>query len=191
MLSSLIAVHGLDGHREKTWIADNGVFWLRDELPKIITNSRILTWGYDARTHGSTPLSCQTLFDHAISLIADLSLERRRTKTDERPIVFLAHSIGGIIVKSVTLTLTLVGDNPLTPTCRLSSTRIPLGKVILNITRRLNCQPMAFSFLAHLTRGRIVSSGNRSFLMLLHCLPARVMLLSGIWREIQNGFSSS
>ncbi|KAI5839105.1 hypothetical protein DFP73DRAFT_502168 [Morchella snyderi] len=109
----VIAVHGLDGHREKSWTADNGVFWLRDELCRICTNSRILTWGYDGRTHGSTPLSCQTLYDHAVSLVADLSLERRRTKTNERPIIFLAHSIGGIIVKSALIHSRSTGEGDL------------------------------------------------------------------------------
>jgi hypothetical protein len=31
---SVVAVHGLNGHSEKTWTADNGVNWLRDLLPE-------------------------------------------------------------------------------------------------------------------------------------------------------------
>lgn len=77
---SLVAVHGLDGHREDTWTADNGVLWLRDQLPKEILNIRVLSYGYDARTHGPSPLSCQTIHDHAVDLIANLSLERRKNK---------------------------------------------------------------------------------------------------------------
>jgi hypothetical protein len=44
-------VHGLNGHREKSWTHTNGetgeqTFWLRDLLPPCIPNSRISTFGY-------------------------------------------------------------------------------------------------------------------------------------------------
>jgi hypothetical protein len=58
-------VHGLNGHCEKTWTADNGVNWLRDLLPHDLPNARIFSWGYDANTHSSSRVSCQYLFDQA------------------------------------------------------------------------------------------------------------------------------
>lgn len=76
---SLVAVHGLDGHPERTWTAENGVSWLREYLPEVIPSARILAFGYDGRTHDSTPLSCQKLHEHAISLVTDLTLYRRST----------------------------------------------------------------------------------------------------------------
>lgn len=77
-IPSLAAVHGLDGHWETTWTADNGVSLLHDLLPKAIPNLRILTWGYDDRTYGSS-LSCQTFHDHALALITDLTARPRET----------------------------------------------------------------------------------------------------------------
>ncbi|OCL02322.1 hypothetical protein AOQ84DRAFT_357452 [Glonium stellatum] len=38
----IIAVHGLNGHRDKTWTAGNGVNWLRDLLPQDLPNARIM-----------------------------------------------------------------------------------------------------------------------------------------------------
>jgi len=73
---SIVAVHGLNGHREKTWTADNGVHWLRDLLPEDLPNARVLCWGYDANTHSNSRVSCQYLYDHAKSLVSDLCLER-------------------------------------------------------------------------------------------------------------------
>ncbi|RYO22803.1 hypothetical protein AA0113_g12761 [Alternaria arborescens] len=99
----IVAVHGLNGQCEKTWTAGNGidsVNWLRDLLPHDLPNARILSWGYDANTHSSSRVSCQYLFDHARTLVSDLCLERQITETSKRPIIFVAHSLGGIIVKS-------------------------------------------------------------------------------------------
>src|SRR5277367_1778039 len=75
---SIVAIHGLNGHRDKTWTAVNGVHWLRDLLPSDLPHARILCWGYDANTHGER-VSCQYLYDHARSLVADLCLDRRLT----------------------------------------------------------------------------------------------------------------
>jgi hypothetical protein len=77
--SSIVAIHGLNGHRDKTWTAANGVHWLRDLLPTDIPNVRVFCWGYDANTHGER-VSCQYLYDHAGQLVSDLCLERRLTK---------------------------------------------------------------------------------------------------------------
>ncbi|KAF1952737.1 TPR-like protein [Byssothecium circinans] len=96
----IVAVHGLNGDREKTWTASSGVNWLRDLLPQDLPNARIISWGYDANTHRRSGVSCQYLFDHARTLVSDLCLERQVTQTSRRPIIFVAHSLGGIIVKS-------------------------------------------------------------------------------------------
>jgi hypothetical protein len=103
MNGSIIAVHGLNGHREKTWTHKDGIFWPKDLLPCKIPNARIMIWGYDANTHSSDRVSAQYLYDHAKVLASDLSLQRRLTNSEKRPILFVAHSLGGIIVKSVRL----------------------------------------------------------------------------------------
>ncbi|KAF7502238.1 hypothetical protein GJ744_006309 [Endocarpon pusillum] len=95
----IVAVHGLNGNREKTWAAGD-VCWLRDFLPLEIPKARILSWGYDANTHGTLEISNDSLYYHAKNLISDLCLMRDLTKTQKRPILFIAHSLGGIVVKS-------------------------------------------------------------------------------------------
>jgi len=79
---SIVAIHGLNGHREKTWTAGNQVNWLRDAnmLSNIIPNARIISWGYDANTHSTKELSAMYLYDHAQTLVSDLSLHRRSDK---------------------------------------------------------------------------------------------------------------
>ncbi|RDL36701.1 Uncharacterized protein BP5553_06053 [Venustampulla echinocandica] len=78
----IIAIHGLNGHREKAWTAKNNVNWLRDPnmLPAAIPNARIMSWGYDANTHSTNKLSAMYLYDHANDLVSDLSRHRRLDK---------------------------------------------------------------------------------------------------------------
>ena len=118
-LWSIVAIYGLDGHRLHSWIAENGVCWLRDLLGLRVSEARILTYGYDANTRGQEQLSSQSLYSHAQTLISNLALEREaaavsgsalqwwciliKFKTEERPIIFVAHSLGGIVLKNVSL----------------------------------------------------------------------------------------
>ena len=77
---SIVAIHGLNGHREETWTKDN-VNWLRHLLPTDIPNARILSWGYDANIHStSSQKSRQFLNNHTLGLLSDLCLKRRLTK---------------------------------------------------------------------------------------------------------------
>jgi hypothetical protein len=82
-IQSIVGVHGLNGHREKTWTSKDDVNWLKDLLPKTIPNARIFSWGYDANTHSKSHVTVQYLYDHATTLVSDLSLERRLTEVWE------------------------------------------------------------------------------------------------------------
>ena len=78
---SIVAVHGLNGHRESTWTAQGSqTNWLRDLLPVDIPNTRILSYGYNSRTHKAENLSLQSIYEHAITLLQDLCTYRRNTK---------------------------------------------------------------------------------------------------------------
>ncbi|KAI0846574.1 hypothetical protein F5Y00DRAFT_271878 [Daldinia vernicosa] len=92
----LVFVHGLHGSRLKTWSKD-GIFWPRDLLQDDLKNARVITWGYDADiAKAFSYASKESLFGHANTLLADLA-DLRRDVT--RPIVFICHSLGGIVVK--------------------------------------------------------------------------------------------
>ncbi|CAG7845892.1 COMPASS-like H3K4 histone methylase component WDR5B {ECO:0000303/PubMed:19567704} Short=AtWDR5B {ECO:0000303/PubMed:19567704} [Serendipita indica DSM 11827] len=93
----VVAIHGLDGHREGTWTTDSGVLWLRRFLPVSLPNARVLTYGYDADTQNETCVSTQNIHGHAQKLAQSLS--RMRKGFSRRPIIFVAHDLGGIILK--------------------------------------------------------------------------------------------
>ncbi|KAF8528440.1 hypothetical protein BU17DRAFT_61112 [Hysterangium stoloniferum] len=102
-LIDIVAIHGLEGHREASWTADNGSLWLHDFLPQRVPSARILTYGYDAYTQSVVASSTQILDGHAESFLARLASFRQISDTTEVPqkwpIIFIAHSAGGIILK--------------------------------------------------------------------------------------------
>jgi protein SERAC1 len=75
-LFSIIAIHGLDGHPQKSWTAPNGTLWLRDLLPEKLPQARILTYVYDAYTRGREQLADESVYALAQKLLADLATER-------------------------------------------------------------------------------------------------------------------
>jgi hypothetical protein len=77
--ASIIAVHGLNGHRERSWTAANGTKWLCDLLPVDMPNIRVNSWGYEIPTEGDFPQkSSQQLASE--KLILDLWEMRSSTK---------------------------------------------------------------------------------------------------------------
>lgn len=77
---SIVAVHGLDGHRENTWRAENGVLWLKTLLSDDLPKARVYTYGYDSRTHSRDYISRETFYGHAQNLVGELTLERQIRK---------------------------------------------------------------------------------------------------------------
>ena len=76
--SSIVAIHGLNGHPFNTWTYSN-TSWLCDEamLPKAIKNARVLTWGYNASvTALLRSTSSDRILQHAQTLVAQLEANR-------------------------------------------------------------------------------------------------------------------
>ncbi|MCJ1394529.1 hypothetical protein MMC18_007408 [Xylographa bjoerkii] len=76
------------------------VFWPRDLLPVVFPRARISTWGYDVQVEQLlSSVSKASLFHHAESLLSDLAMIRNTASDKSKPIFFIAHSLGGIVVK--------------------------------------------------------------------------------------------
>lgn len=80
------------------------VFWPVDLLPEDCPNSRILMFGYDSKVTKYSPglVNENSVLSHSKDLLFSLARER----TLDRPLICLAHSLGGIIIKEVSHTPT-------------------------------------------------------------------------------------
>jgi hypothetical protein len=148
---SLVFVHGLQGHPEKTWsykdeesdakpakhrnlvsrllsrkkpapdveqasnssaVTSSTRFWPTDPLAKDCPDARIMTYGYDSHVARffKGPANQNGIVAHGIALMRALEVERRGCR--ERPIVFLVHSLGGLILKQVRIWTSIHRSEP-------------------------------------------------------------------------------
>lgn len=103
-------IHGLTGDRDTTWTADGQQTpWPASLLPPKLKDARILTYGYDAYVVRASVASANRLIDHATNLLAKLTTNRALNNALSRPLIFVAHSLGGLVCKEVIL---LSRNNP-------------------------------------------------------------------------------
>ena len=77
------------------------VYWPKDLLPENLPQARVLTYGYDTHLgHRFGPSRSQkSVYEFANDFLLELEAVRRSEPT--RPLLFLAHSLGGIVVKEM------------------------------------------------------------------------------------------
>ncbi|KAF8849319.1 hypothetical protein BDZ45DRAFT_554777, partial [Acephala macrosclerotiorum] len=103
-------VHGLTGNRDSTWTAHGqSTPWPKTLLPPKLTRARILTYGYDAYIMRKSGASSNRLIDHATNLLNDLTTDRASCDASSRPLIFVTHSLGGLVCKEAIL---LSRNNP-------------------------------------------------------------------------------
>ncbi|KAF3942484.1 hypothetical protein ABW19_dt0203779 [Dactylella cylindrospora] len=113
----VIAVHGVGADPKSTWVRFHqsgspaagtrsygfsaGVMWLESLLPKHIPDARILLFNYKSNYWINAPKwDLRSLGSDLIRAISD---EEERRREPDRPIVFVAHSLGGLIIEEAML----------------------------------------------------------------------------------------
>ena len=120
-LADIIFVHGLGGSSVSTWTKDGDeqTFWPKRFLPLEtgLSQSRILSFGYPACFLSRNASKQVSILDFARSLLGclqsegDLGFGQASTSirvspfyhsdSNQVPIIFIAHSLGGLVVKKV------------------------------------------------------------------------------------------
>jgi hypothetical protein len=104
----IVLVHGLNGSPEETWTASNGSFWPADLLPASLKGvpANVLVYGYNADVYShknGRSASDNFIHQHAQTLVTSLTLYRKSEGTFRNPIIWVCHSLGGILVKRALL----------------------------------------------------------------------------------------
>lgn len=98
----LVAISGLGGHAFGSFKERGGShMWLADALPKDLPGVRILIYGYDTKLEANNSFQS---FEGLASAFR-LKLSSIRQGYDDVPLVLLAHSLGGIVVKEALIQL--------------------------------------------------------------------------------------
>ncbi|KAK3333026.1 hypothetical protein B0T19DRAFT_381655 [Cercophora scortea] len=117
----IIVIHGLQGHPFKTWASTKSssakalqvqpeevipvenrisrVFWPADLLPQECPRARILMYGYDTKI--TKYMAGATNKNSVLSHSKDLLFALGRERVPDRPLILVAHSLGGIVVKEM------------------------------------------------------------------------------------------
>lgn len=105
----VVLIHGLNGSPQSTWTASNGVFWPVDLLPQVLGDvapANILVYGYNADVYSrrtSASASDNFIHQHAQTLVTSLTQFRVGEGTSRNPIIWVCHSLGGVLVKRALL----------------------------------------------------------------------------------------
>ncbi|KAL8372110.1 hypothetical protein RB595_001754 [Gaeumannomyces hyphopodioides] len=79
------------------------VYWPQKLLPETAPSARVMTFGYDTnikhRFWGQ--ISKSSVYDISRDLLVSLTSSRASGTADSRPLIFIAHSLGGIVVKEL------------------------------------------------------------------------------------------
>lgn len=87
---------------------DKSFSWIRDALPELVPGVRFILYGYDTKLVGSK--SFQTVPDLAINLIHELKTGGWSSPSP-KGLIFLAHSLGGVVLKQC---LVMLADSGVT-----------------------------------------------------------------------------
>ncbi|KAF8534212.1 hypothetical protein BDD12DRAFT_861595 [Trichophaea hybrida] len=99
----LIAVSGLSSHAFGSWKSPSQrhVMWLRDHLKLDFPQCRVFIWGYDSELESS---ATKNIRNYARQLLTAIQVVREGNEiVRRRPIIFVGHSLGGLVIKQVRL----------------------------------------------------------------------------------------
>lgn len=99
-MCSIVAVHGLYENAFETWTdSETEILWLRDLFPHQQQKARVLTYSYNATALAIPGEGTDRILPYAVSLVAELCADRQLLSAFQRPIIFICHGLGGLLIK--------------------------------------------------------------------------------------------
>ena len=104
-LLDLVFIHGLIGDREHTWTHPKSAEpWPKTLISEEFPEARLLSYGYDAYVAlKKEPVSSNRLSSHSLDFLNAIIAIRQTEGSEPRPLIFVAHSLGGIVCKDALL----------------------------------------------------------------------------------------
>ncbi|KAI8632895.1 hypothetical protein F5Y19DRAFT_333118 [Xylariaceae sp. FL1651] len=101
----ICAIHGFNGNAFDTFAWEDGHMWLRDFLPSHpkLKQSRVMTYGYSSLLNDSANTS--GVAEWASGLLGAISSVREKLEERSRPIIFVCHSLGGLVAREAMVEL--------------------------------------------------------------------------------------
>ncbi|KFY69602.1 hypothetical protein V496_00117 [Pseudogymnoascus sp. VKM F-4515 (FW-2607)] len=96
-------------HQDPERPSEQPVNWLQQFLPKFAPKSRIVTFGYQSDYFRSAPK--RDVDNCAQELLLALVRSRAKESEKRRPIIFIGHSFGGIVIKEALIKATLAAQH--------------------------------------------------------------------------------
>ncbi|KAK1989533.1 hypothetical protein LZ30DRAFT_576096 [Colletotrichum cereale] len=98
----VVAIHGLNGHFLRTWTdEETDINWLAEFIPRIMPASRVMSFSYNSTLQFSK--STSDLFVFADQLLENVLAKRGSLEEQGRPLIFICHSLGGLVFKQAFL----------------------------------------------------------------------------------------
>ncbi|KAH6843325.1 Alpha/Beta hydrolase protein [Chaetomium sp. MPI-CAGE-AT-0009] len=95
----IVFIHGLNGHAKNTWCHSNGFFW-PFELREVLKQSRVMMFGYNCGIQSDFASNFIRIKGIAALLNGALVNVRANELQLHRPLVFVCHSMGGLVAKA-------------------------------------------------------------------------------------------
>ncbi|KAF2013431.1 hypothetical protein BU24DRAFT_317004, partial [Aaosphaeria arxii CBS 175.79] len=100
----IVAIHGIGAHPDDSWCRNVGtaenpqwVNWLHHNamLPAVAPHARIMRYGYQSQWFGEGAMRQNA---STVSQRLRKALRRKREECPSRPLIFIAHCFGGLVV---------------------------------------------------------------------------------------------
>ena len=96
--ADIVAVHGLGSNAAYAWKHwDSRKDWIQEFLPTDFPDCRTIVVNHDSRWDAYSPV--QSLRDYGQVILDSVASVRRDEEENSRPLIFIGHSFGGILLK--------------------------------------------------------------------------------------------